>query len=238
MPASLRVMTYNIRHGQGLDDLVSLERVAMNIVAAGADLCGIQELDKYLPRSGWQHQAKKIAKLCGMHYVFANNISYPLLAAYGNAILSRWPITASNHYPLPGTGESRGLLKAVITRGQEQIDFFTTHLGLKPAERVDQVLAINQIINQCQSPVILTGDFNEGVDGEAVGLILDNNLQHCLPADKNLLPTFPATNPQTQIDFIFAGQPWQVEDVWAIDSGASDHRPLVAILDGEKTLDY
>lgn len=235
MPESLRVMTYNIRHGQGMDDRISLERVAMNIVTAGADLCGIQEVDRYMPRSGMCDQARKLAKLCGMYDVFASNLNMSFFATYGTAILSRWPIIYSHNYSLPGTGEPRGLLKTVVLNKQQEISFFTTHLGLKEQERVEQAHFIKQIISDCQTPVIFTGDLNESVDGKVAEILLTGNMQNCLPAGERQVPTFSSTNPQKQIDFIFVNGPWVVEDVWAVTSKASDHLPLVVALAGKKT---
>lgn len=229
MPKSLRVMTYNIRHGQGQDGRISLERVAMNIVAAGADLCGIQEVDRYMPRSGLRDQARVLANLCNMHYVFGSNLKLPRLVAYGTMVLSRWPIVYSQNYPLPGTGEARGLLKAVILVGRQQLSFFTTHLGLNGAERIEQARLIKKIIGESASPVILTGDFNESIDGRAVEMLVGEGMINCLPAGARQLPTFPSNDPQKQIDYIFVRGPWLVEDVWVVNSQASDHLPLVAV---------
>lgn len=232
MPELLRVMTYNIRHGQGMDNRISLERVAMNIVTGGADLCGIQEVDRYLPRSGMCDQARKLAKLCGMYDVFASNLKLPFFATYGTAILSRWPIIYSHNYPLPGTGEPRGLLKTVILYRQQEISFFTTHLGLKEQERVQQAHFIKNIISQCPTPVILSGDLNEEIDGKAVEILLED-MENCLPAGVLKIPTFPTNQPQKQIDFIFFKGPWVMGDVWTVNSRASDHLPLVATLAGK-----
>jgi len=230
MPESLRVMTYNIRHGQGMDDKISLERVAMNIVTAGADLCGIQEVDRYMPRSGLADQARRLAKLCGMHYVFASNLKLPFFATYGTAILSRWPIIYSHNYSLPGTGEPRGLLKTLILHRHQEINFFTTHLGLKEEERAEQAHLIKNIISECDKPVIFTGDLNDVTDGGVAEVLLTENMKNCLPAGANQLPTFPSANPQKQIDFIFFDGPWVVDNVWTVNSKASDHLPMVAAL--------
>ncbi|MEG6614970.1 endonuclease/exonuclease/phosphatase family protein [Peptococcaceae bacterium 1198_IL3148] len=230
MSVSLRVLTHNIRHGLGLDNKVSLERIAWNILTSKAEICGIQEVDRFLPRSGLINQAKSLANLCGMSYAFGANVGWSRLAAYGTAILSRYPIIAVHNYPLPGTGEKRGLLKVVIEKDNLIINFFTTHLTLNAEERIAQVAAINEVLATVEGPVILTGDFNEEVTGKAVSLLLSGGMFNCLPQNGADIPTYPATNPQKQIDYIFAKGQWQVALAKVINSRGSDHLPYLVQL--------
>ena len=43
----IRVMSYNIAHGQGVDDRLDLDRVAAEIGHSGADIVGLQEVDRH-----------------------------------------------------------------------------------------------------------------------------------------------------------------------------------------------
>lgn len=229
---TLRVLTYNIRHGWGLDERISLERVAMNIVSSRADICGIQEVDRYLPRSGMSDQAKELSLLCDMQYIFGKNLRLPFFSAYGTAILSRLPIVDHINYRLPGKGEPRGLLKVLISEDEREITFFNTHLGLYAGERVEQAQHIKEIIDQTKGPVILTGDLNEEANGQAVSLLLAGGMSNCLPPGIDYLPTFPAQQSQKQIDYILTRGQWQINKAYTINSKASDHLPLVVELEG------
>ena len=40
-------MSYNIRHGNGLDNIQDLSRSAKIIESEAPDLCGLQEIDNY-----------------------------------------------------------------------------------------------------------------------------------------------------------------------------------------------
>ena len=53
---TLRLMTYNICHGAGLDDVIDLNRQANVIRDAAPDVVGLQEVDSCVKRSGWSRQ--------------------------------------------------------------------------------------------------------------------------------------------------------------------------------------
>ncbi|MBM7854817.1 endonuclease/exonuclease/phosphatase family metal-dependent hydrolase [Desulfohalotomaculum tongense] len=230
MPKAVRVLTYNIRHGVGTDNRLSLERIAWVIYSSGADICGIQEVDKWNPRSGMCNQAKRIAELCGMDYVFGPNIHLAGIAFYGTAVLSRWPIVDFCNYKLPGKGESRGLLKAEVKINDVKISFFNTHLGLDQDSRIKQAKYIKEIID-IKEPVILTGDLNEQAGGKAVKILLkDGFLKDCLPCKSRTVNTYPSHSPTEKIDYILADKKWHVKWARVISSRASDHLPYLAEL--------
>ena len=71
----LTVMSYNIHHGRGLDDVVDLERIAEVIVESGAEIVALQEVDVGVERSGKVDIAAELARLTGLeHYVFGKNL--------------------------------------------------------------------------------------------------------------------------------------------------------------------
>jgi endonuclease/exonuclease/phosphatase family metal-dependent hydrolase len=88
-PKTIRVMTYNIHQGFSAGQTPSLDRIAEVISLAGPDVVMLQEVVR-----GWmidqQHDALGIlSERLRMPYVFAPNIG----DLYGNAILSRYPMT-------------------------------------------------------------------------------------------------------------------------------------------------
>ena len=48
----MKFMTFNIRHALGLDERINLERVIEVITRSGADVIALQEVDRYMSRSG------------------------------------------------------------------------------------------------------------------------------------------------------------------------------------------
>mgnify|MGYP001438299506 FL=1 len=103
---NLKVMTYNIRHGRGMDNKVNLDRIAEDIRKSMADIVALQEVDRFNFRSGFRDQAKLLADRLDMHWCFATSMRWGFMQ-YGNAILSRFPIEHSEVYTLPGMKERR-----------------------------------------------------------------------------------------------------------------------------------
>lgn len=67
----LRVMTFNIRHGRGMDDAINLERIARVIDRAGADVVALNEVDRVTRRCGGVDQPAELAKLLDMHWHYS-----------------------------------------------------------------------------------------------------------------------------------------------------------------------
>ncbi len=113
-------MTWNIRHGLGNDGRVDLARTAGVIRRSGASIIALLEVDHGWRRSDGENQAAILAGALGMHFAFGSNLlrpdeDYDVPAAYGNAILSAWPLTSPHNAPLPSwhSSERRGLLTAL-----------------------------------------------------------------------------------------------------------------------------
>jgi endonuclease/exonuclease/phosphatase family metal-dependent hydrolase len=49
---TVTVMSFNIHHGQGTDGVLDLERIARVIRASGADIVGLQEVDRHFGGRG------------------------------------------------------------------------------------------------------------------------------------------------------------------------------------------
>ncbi|MBA2726127.1 MAG: endonuclease/exonuclease/phosphatase, partial [Actinobacteria bacterium] len=85
---TLRVATFNIRHGLGVDGRLSLDRTARVILATGAPVVAVQEIDRFWTRSGLIDQAQVLGTLTGMHVSFHPTFSRGD-SEYGIALLSK-----------------------------------------------------------------------------------------------------------------------------------------------------
>jgi len=81
----LRLVSYNIHHGQGLDGKLDLVRIARVIKKHQPDFVALQEVDNKASRSGKVDQAAELAKLLGMKHVLGKCINLGG-GGYGNAI--------------------------------------------------------------------------------------------------------------------------------------------------------
>lgn len=240
----LRVMTFNIRHGEGTDGMINLERIADVIAYAGADIVGLQEVDVGTRRSGGVNQVAALAQMLGMNAAFGANLAYQG-GEYGNALLTRLPIVSSRNVRLVRTsGETRGLLHAVIDVDGTPLNFFVTHLSYVQDENARQRLQITDILRQTSGPFVLVGDLNIAWDRTSPPLFEDAAKDAWLEAVSQTEPgsplrspssggTFTSARPDRRIDYIFLSEDVAVaraDGVYTIRTDASDHLPVVAEL--------
>ncbi|MFE5392998.1 endonuclease/exonuclease/phosphatase family protein [Streptomyces sp. NPDC056568] len=237
----LEVMTFNIHHAQGTDDVLDLQRVANVIRKSGADVVGLQEVDNhYSARSEWADQPAELAALLGYHVVFGANIdNAPPTAGghrvqYGTAILSRYPITASDNtwlYKSPGQ-EQRGLLHATLDVRGKKVEVYNTHLAASSqTDRLQQTAQVVDLIGK-KKPGVLVGDFNALPDApesaplrKAYTDAWDQSLH-----GRGDGATYPAEAPTERIDVIYTtrGVAPLFTRVLKDDPAASDHLPLIS----------
>src|SRR5256714_9601836 len=125
---TVRVMTYNIHVGVGMDKKLDLPRIAEVIKQQHVDLVGLQEVDRGVERTGQIDEIAELAKLTKMDYAFAFNLKYQG-GQYGVAILSKSPIMATDHrlYLNTREAERRGFIRAEVVIGGIRLNFVTTH---------------------------------------------------------------------------------------------------------------
>ena len=88
---SINVVSYNIKHGAGMDGRLDLSRSANVLEALKPDLVALQEIDNTCTRSGGKNQAAELGKALGMHHAFGKFMDFQG-GEYGLAVLSRYPI--------------------------------------------------------------------------------------------------------------------------------------------------
>lgn len=231
----LTVMCYNIRHGEGEDGVLDLERIAGVIRQSGADIIALQEVDRYWgPRSNYEDQPKKLAEMLEMHYIYGANLNdipepeHHEHRQYGIAILSKYPIDASNHYHLPlvgPKGEQRGLLETQIRVQDKRLRVYSTHLDLNLDNRRPQIAEVIEILSRSEEPIILMGDFNARPDNDEMQPLYER-YQEAFAGEDGY--SFSSTNPDRKIDYIFSSKSLKLLGKELIPTLASDHLPLVA----------
>lgn len=233
---SLRVMTYNIHVGVGMDKKLDLERIAGVISNEHPDLVGLQEVDRGVKRTELRDEIVELAKLTGMDYAFAHNLDYQG-GQYGVAILSRFPIQNIDHRKYDNTREAerRGMLRVEIKLDGRTINFATTHLDYQYEDgRVFETEQMLKFLGTVKGPLIVVGDFNDEPAGAAYKLMQSRFQDAWIAAKtKEAGLSYPADKPAKRIDFIFTRQAdrIRVKRAWLVPTLASDHLPVVADLE-------
>src|SRR5215212_2221501 len=141
LPREIRVVTYNIHHGEGLDKKFGLERIAKVLMAAKPDIIALQEVDQGTKRASRVDQPAEFARLTGMRVVFGRNIPYDG-GGYGTAVLTRLPIRSHTSVKLkpfyrdtPEHKEQRGVQVIELgDKGEKPLLFLCTHLDFRPGD--------------------------------------------------------------------------------------------------------
>ncbi|MDR2956500.1 MAG: metallophosphoesterase [Prevotella sp.] len=217
-----RIMSYNVRNGNGLDGRTDYDRIAGIIEKACPDVIALQELDSVTTRGKQTDVLKKLADITRMHYIYAPAISYQG-GKYGIGLLSKERPLLWKNVPLPGREEARTLLIVEF----DKYLVFATHFSLNKDDRQTSVNIINEYAGQYNKPIFLAGDLNDDPESEAIKNLSRN--WKILNNDKT--PTFPANEPKQTIDYIAGyisnGKTYSVHSRQVMNEPvASDHRPL------------
>jgi len=237
----LRVMTWNIHHGRGLDGVVDLDRIADVIRKQDIDIVALQEVDRGTKRTDGLDMPRELGKRLGADWRFGKNIDFQG-GDYGNAILSRWPIASSSniHYRMLREGEQRGVLKVAILEGDALFEVWATHLDYRPdpAERLLNVEQLRAELDATRAPVLLMGDFNATPDSpthRALTEAFDDAWDGAETgaAEDDAGATYPAAAPTKRIDWIVTSSRHGLRPLrrWVVPTDASDHCGVVAEFD-------
>jgi len=253
-PRPLRVMTYNIHHGSGNiectdvpggpDCELDLDLIAEVIRSHDADIVGLEEVDRFWRRSGYQDQPAYLARALGMHYCYGANLVHPVDShadvphEYGTAILSQFPIQDCQNTLLPRvdeTTEQRGLLQAFINVRGVPLRFAVTHLQhTSDVERTVQAARVAELIVPVIDPTVLVGDLNADPPEPSLDPIeaLLNDSWLLAGEGEGLTGFIDEPELTRRIDYIWVSDPVFVNRIYvAHDTNtvlASDHLPVVA----------
>lgn len=243
----LRVLSYNIHKCiGGVDRRYVPERTAEVINHYQPDIVMLQEVDSGAKRSRGDQQTALLANLCGLaHHTWFPNVTVRGGGEYGNAVLSRWPITNTSNVDLTvPLKKRRSVLHAEIRIRSAQepgpqddvdrvIHVFNMHLGLARYERHLQLakfLACHPFAGlHQQTPLIVGGDFNDVYGGLGRLLTPAGFVGSATPPK-----TFPAWGPLRPLDSLYVRGDAELHRVFRGETAAarraSDHLPLVAEL--------
>ncbi len=202
--------------------------IEATLEAANADVIALQEV--------WGNADKNyadiLAKKLGFHSFHADCMTMNG-TGFGNAILSRWPLTDTKVITLSGaaeTGETRNALFARIDGPRGPFDFFCTHLNWRYEQshirqvQVREVAAFVKANTTGKMPPLLCGDFNAEPMSEEIrmltGLTTAAAKGLAFHDAWNVAGTGPGLTwnnqnpfvaaefePDRRIDYIFAGPP-------------------------------
>lgn len=234
-PSTLRVMTFNIHHGVGLDGRLDLKRIAQVIRKCHPDLVALQEVDRGVARTQRRDLPAELARLTGMRCLFSCNLPFQG-GEYGNAVLTRLPILSwtNHHYRMVREGEQRGVLEVTVRYAGQRVVFFATHLDARQdeTERLAEAKQLLRWVDRARGDwVLVAGDFNAQPSSRTWHLVATKLQDAWASLQQPGGNTFPSDHPRIRIDYVWflshAG--WNPISAWIPETQASDHRPLCVV---------
>ncbi len=151
-----------------------LPAIVETVRRLGPDVMGLQEVWVADGTSSAHH----IAEALGYHVAVEHRLELDGVG-FGNAVVSRWPITGSELVPLPGEAddEERFVLAADIDGETGPLQVFSTHLNWRYDHshiRQQQVRALCEAVAARRPrtyPPVVCGDFNAEPDSVEIAMV-------------------------------------------------------------------
>ncbi|MGZ5102611.1 MAG: endonuclease/exonuclease/phosphatase family protein [Usitatibacter sp.] len=226
---SLTLASYNVHRAIGRDRRHEPARILGVIREIDPDVIALQEIEAH--DSGGDMLAWLAAET-GMRAIAGTTLRRHD-GHYGNGLLTRCDIEATQLVDLTFRNrEPRGAIAADLrVNGGSTLRVVATHLGLRPAERREQVERLVKLFTwQGQERAVLMGDLNEWfLWGRPL-----KHLHQYFDATR-AVATFPSGMPVLALDRQWAHPGSILRELKAHESPlarvASDHLPLVATLE-------
>jgi endonuclease/exonuclease/phosphatase family metal-dependent hydrolase len=226
----VRVAAYNVHMGFDVDGRFSVEALADEIASTGADVVVLNEVDRGWLLEGGHDLLRLLGDATGMEPAFAPAAD----DVWGNAVLSRLPVSEVRTVPLPrgGAAMRRSMVSVLVDTGAGPLAVIGTHLHHvddEPRVRAAQARSVAAEAARQDSrglPVAVLGDLNAPADApelEPLGFLED-----AVPGEQ---PTYPSDAPSVRIDHVLVSPDLAPRDPRIGTSTASDHLSVAVTLE-------
>lgn len=238
-PIKLKLMSYNIHHGEGMDTILDLARISSIIRSIDPDLCGLQEVDDYCTRTDSVDQTEYLAQSTTMKGTFGKFMNFQK-GEYGMATLVKKPIISSKVLRLPdGKHEPRSSIvhevklsdACIIVFANVHFDWIGGEEG--STNRLNQAKELTKYLDSLDHATIITGDFNCTPDSPTMTYFTEQGFEFVTKGNDKL--SFQGKT-KSEIDHLIYRDLGPIKfipkNIYLMEEPlASDHRPLVVELD-------
>lgn len=234
---SFRVATYNTHKCRGMDGRIRPSRIAEVLGELAVDVIALQEVVSLSGGRREQNQAQYLAEAVGFEYRIGETRKLRG-AAYGNVVLSRFPVKQVEVYDLTASRrEPRGCIRCDVEWAPGKIvHIFNVHLGTGYLERRKQahMLVSRKVLLSpaLKHPSLVLGDFNEWTRGLVSRMMQSHFESVDIQLHLNRRRTYPGVLPLMHLDHMYFDRQLVLEEFLLHRSPmalmASDHLPLLA----------
>jgi endonuclease/exonuclease/phosphatase family metal-dependent hydrolase len=226
--AKITIASYNVHRAIGRDGRCEPGRILDVLREIEPDIVALQEVEA---RDTGADMLEWLGRETGFHTIAGTtNIRHD--GHYGNGLLTRLPLRSTTLCDLSWRGrEPRGAIAVDLDGPTGALRVVATHLGLRPAERRDQVQRLIKLFTDVPSErAVLLGDVNEWfLWGRPLRRL--HRYFNKTPA----VATFPSGLPMLALDRIWTHPHSLLKRLTVhrtpLARIASDHLPLVATLE-------
>jgi endonuclease/exonuclease/phosphatase family metal-dependent hydrolase len=225
------VLSYNIHQALDARSVPSIREIAGVIERSGADVVMLQEINRGQTISGGADHAAWFAWRLPQYRVLFGPMQGSLA---GNAILSRYPVTATGWERFPRVFVwPRGFAWAMLDVNGTELLVVSTHLASTQrdgaaAARKEQAQHLLQFIG-ARRRTIVGGSFNDTPDSPALVRAAAGGMTDVAAAlGQADAPTHPAESPRHRLAYILFGPGIRALEHTVLPTLASDNRPVLA----------
>lgn len=231
-PSEMKVLTYNIHMGFNAYSVPGPEAVANVIERSGADLVALQEVGRGWTVNGGADLASWLQWRLPQYHLVYGPMNGDL---WGNAILSRYPISGSgsSRYPVRESTFQRGLVWAVIPTRAGEVLFVSTHFSAYAPYEQDRLAQAGDLLEfwNGRPRTILAGDFNATPTSPVMQRLRAAGLEDLTALHGiGAAPTYSALAPADRIDYLLSTPDIESLAAAIVNTTASDHLPVLATI--------
>jgi endonuclease/exonuclease/phosphatase family metal-dependent hydrolase len=220
----IKIITWNIKFSKEIDAAIAELQEVEEL--RDADILLLQEMDEV--------GVERIAKSLKYNYIyFPASIHTHHNKNFGNAILSRWPLSEAEKvilpHPNPKNQQTRIAVRGRVKVGGQNVLVYSVHTEtawLSQTKRADQIDTLLADIGPDERYVIVGGDFNTVTQENVQNLEKQFEQAALKHLSKNAGHTFEPGGVELQFDHIFARGVTTIESGVTPAAQASDHFPL------------
>ena len=242
---TLRVLHWNLYHGQNAKKKWAFPRQMEVIAKADPDLISLNEVEKFNSSYGNIDQAAELAKYLtektGKKWYHYMRVGSGSSKGIGNAVLTRFPLVSTSYCQLSGARNAVHL--GVVVNGRA-VNVWSTHLSVESASyRVEETEDLLACMDNFSEQRLVAGDFNSQAGSREIDMMLDAHTDawkqaKSLGSTKNYSGNCDGCTRNSRIDYVFtskAATRLVLKSAQILDTRdsagtmASDHKPMLIV---------
>ena len=230
----VRVMTYNIHQGFGASGDFTLEQIAQVIEVESVDIVALQEVSRGWLVNGAVDLLAWLSQRLDMDYAWGPAAD----SAWGNAILSRYPILHVENHEMPNNHDfplDRAFLWVEIDIGDKvPLRLIATHFHHVHDEGEHRIPQTEAVLERWAgvSQTVLLGDLNGRPGDREIKMLEEAGLLDSFVDSRETGRGFtsPSEGPNKRIDYVWTSPDLVSTGYNSTASQASDHLPVAVTI--------